>query len=561
MNFKLEGVDFIYQVLYRKYRPVTFLDVVGQDQVTQTLKNEIKSGRIAHAYLFTGSRGTGKTTCAKILARAVNCLSNINDELITPNSNKGDPCGVCEICKGFSVGTITDIVEMDAASNNGVGDVRDLQEALAFTPAKTKYRVYIIDEVHMMSGAAFNALLKTLEEPPAHVVFILATTEAHKLPATILSRCQRFDFYRISAEVIAARLIEVAVAENAEITHEAAMLIARISDGGMRDALSLLDQCISRGKVQEARIKNGTDNDDHVINEETVRDAAGMAGSEHIFALSSAIADGDAEPLLNLLDGLHQKSKDMMRLCEELISHFRGIMIINTVKRPEKLIIATKGEMERLLEIAKKYSVRRCMDILDALLTSLERMGRGAVRRTELETTLIRLCRQPDEDESPDKDRLIVSKLEARVAELEKQIKQGIKIAVPMQQNQNMNQSTKPPPMPATEINRLSDEAKPFEKWGEVMSALESRSPSLFAVLRGSQACISGDFILVDTSDMGVDMLRQDTARVTLKGIISEQFGKDYKLGPYRPSKPHEDKPPEGIDLIRQRAEEAGVLG
>ena len=502
--------------------------MTGQEQVTETLKNEIKSGRIAHAYLFTGSRGTGKTTCAKILARAVNCLSQKN----------GDPCGECEICRGLADGSVTDVVEMDAASNNGVGDVRDLQEALAFTPAKTKYRVYIIDEVHMMSGPAFNALLKTLEEPPPHVVFILATTEAHKLPATILSRCQRFDFYRITAENIAARLAEVAGSEGAGLTSEAALLIARISDGGMRDALSLLDQCLSR-----------TDK----VDEETVRDAAGMAGNEHIFALSRAMSDGDAEALLRLLDELHQKSKDMMRLCEELISHFRGLLIINTVKRPEKLLIATTGEMERMTGMAGEYGAPRCMEMLDSLLASLERMGRGAARRTELETTLLRLCRPPGNQSTG--IAAVEAKLESRIIALEKQIRQGIQIT-----SATPKSGIKPPPVPASEINRLSDGAKPFDKWGEVMSALESRSAPLFAVLRGSQAYLNGDYLLVDSSGHAVDMLRQDTVRDILRGILQERFGQSYRLGPYRPAEPAEDKPPEGIDLIRRRAEDAGVL-
>ena len=231
----------MYKALYRKYRPQQFSDVVGQPQVTDTLKNELMAGRISHAYLFTGSRGTGKTTCAKILAKAVNCLDPQN----------GDPCGKCDVCRGLDDGSVLDVVELDAASNNGVDSIRALIEESNFTPTTAKYRVYIIDEVHMLSVSAFNALLKTLEEPPAHVIFILATTEVHKLLPTILSRCQRFDFRRIAPEDIAGRLEWVCTQENVTIDHDAAMLIAVTADGGMRDALSILDQCIGRSDGHE----------------------------------------------------------------------------------------------------------------------------------------------------------------------------------------------------------------------------------------------------------------------------------------------------------------------
>ena len=236
----------MYQALYRKYRPRSFSEVVGQDHITDTLQNELKSGRISHAYLFTGSRGTGKTTCAKILAKAVNCLS----------LQEGDPCNTCENCTGIDDGSVLDILEIDAASNNGVENIRELRENAVFTPAKGKYRVYIIDEVHMLSTGAFNALLKTLEEPPSHVVFILATTEVHKLPATILSRCQRFDFKRIEPEVIAGRLAFVAKEEGLDLTGDAALLIASMADGGMRDALSILDLCAGQeGTIDEKMVE------------------------------------------------------------------------------------------------------------------------------------------------------------------------------------------------------------------------------------------------------------------------------------------------------------------
>ena len=270
----------MYRVLYRKYRPRFFADVVGQPQVTDTLRNELKSDRIAHAYLFTGSRGTGKTTCSKILAKAVNCL----------HPNNGDPCGKCEVCCGIDDGSIMDVVEIDAASNNGVDDVRMLREEANFTPVNTKYRVYIIDEVHMLSIGAFNALLKTLEEPPPHVIFILATTEVHKLPSTILSRCQRFDFHRISPQSIAQRLEEVCEKENVSIEHEAALLAAGVADGAMRDALSLLDRCMG--------------NADH-ITEDVVRNTAGLADKSHLIALTDAVIDHNGAEAIHIIGRLY----------------------------------------------------------------------------------------------------------------------------------------------------------------------------------------------------------------------------------------------------------------
>ena len=296
----------MYQVLYRKWRPQVFSDVAGQPHVTDTLRRELQEGRLSHAYLFTGSRGTGKTTCAKILAKAVNCLHPVD----------GNPCNECEICKGIDSGSILDVIEIDAASNNGVDNIRDLREEANFTPVAAKYRVYIIDEVHMLSIGAFNALLKTLEEPPSYVLFILATTEVHKLPATILSRCQRFDFRRIPPEDIAARLEYVAGQEGMELAHDAALLIARIADGALRDALSLLDQCAGRSKQ---------------ITVEIVSEAAGLAGRGHLYELSAALRAEDSARRSPCLDELHQGSCDMERLCGDLIDHFRNLMIAKTV--------------------------------------------------------------------------------------------------------------------------------------------------------------------------------------------------------------------------------------
>ena len=276
-----------YQVLYRKYRPKTFSDVVGQPQVTITLKNELKAGRLNHAYLFTGTRGTGKTSCAKILSKAVNCLNPID----------GEPCCECEICKGIDNGEIFDVVEMDAASNRRIDDIRDISEKVTFTPQRGKYRVFIIDEVHMLTTEAFNALLKTLEEPPSHVIFILATTEVHKLPATILSRCQRFDFHRINPQDMAQRIKYVCDCEKAVITDEAALLIAVIADGAVRDALSLLDRCLALSASVDA---------------ETVRKAAGLAQKDYLMDIASACVNKNSEKAVSILNKLYNDSKDMI---------------------------------------------------------------------------------------------------------------------------------------------------------------------------------------------------------------------------------------------------------
>lgn len=332
----------MYRVLYRKYRPKTFSEVSGQPQVTVTLKNELKADRIAHAYLFTGSRGTGKTSCAKILAKAVNCL-DLQD---------GDPCGKCAACRGLDDGSILDVVEIDAASNNGVDDIRMLREEANFTPAGVKYRVYIIDEVHMLSPGAFNALLKTLEEPPPHVVFILATTEVHKLPATILSRCQRFDFHRISPQAIADRLEYICSQENAEIERSAALLIASIADGGMRDAVSLLDQCMGRSRH---------------INEQTVRDTAGLADREYLFKLVESIRKRDSAEALAIIDKLHTDSKDMARLCDELCSQLRAMMLIKTVKDARPFVVMTDEEFAQTSEQALAMSLNEIISAIDTL--------------------------------------------------------------------------------------------------------------------------------------------------------------------------------------------------
>ena len=329
--------------------------------------NEISTGRLSHAYLFTGSRGTGKTTCAKILAKAVNCLDPQN----------GSPCNECRICKGIDDGSILDVTEIDAASNNSVDNIRDLRDEVNFTPSAAKYRVYIIDEVHMLSTGAFNALLKTLEEPPEHVLFILATTEVQKLPATILSRCQRFDFRRIPPESIAARLMTVAENENLELSNDAALLIARISDGALRDALSILDQCAGYNEP---------------ITVNTVGNAAGLLGKDYLFEISDALLNQDSPAVLNIIDRLHSSSCDMERLMSELVNHFRNIMMAKTTRNPEKFIVSTPDELKRYKENADKMTYGTILHIMETLCREASQLKYSSHQRAQTETTLIRLC-------------------------------------------------------------------------------------------------------------------------------------------------------------------------
>ena len=517
----------MYRVLYRKYRPASFADVWGQPQVTELLKRQIMSDRLAHAYLFTGSRGIGKTTCAKILAKAVNCL----------NSKDGDPCNECEVCRGIDEETIHEVVEMDAASNNGVGDVRDLQERLMFPPTQAKYRVYIIDEVHMLSPSAFNALLKTLEEPPDNVIFILATTEVHQIPATILSRCQRMDFRRISAEDISGRLHEIAATEGGELDESAALLIGRIADGGMRDAISLLDQCMAR---------------DTSVTEETVRDAAGLADPEYILRLSGAIRERDAAGVLALVDELHRLSKDMQRLCSELINHFRSLMVINSVKHPEQIIIATTEQLERLREDAAKYPIQAVMSILDTLQLALEHMGKGVDRRTELELALLRICRRgSDEETEASASAARMDAAEKRLTALERAVSEGVPAAQPSRVLPQPKKDAGLSPAQHERIRQLSDRAQPFDQWSGVMADLEKRNSMLFSMLNGSRAYIVDSMLLIDASPVARDLLRKDMARTSVKQAMQAVLGREYSLGPYDPtSRRQEEQRTPAHDLL-----------
>lgn len=522
----------MYRVLYRKYRPRFFADVIGQPQVTETLKSELRSGRLAHAYLFTGSRGTGKTTCSKILSKAVNCL----------DPKDGDPCGVCEICRGIDDGSVMDVVEIDAASNNGVDDIRSLREEANFTPANAKYRVYIIDEVHMLSIGAFNALLKTLEEPPEHVLFILATTEVHKIPATILSRCQRFDFHRISPRAIADRLCFVCESEGVSIDDNAALLIAGISDGAMRDALSLLDQCMGRSSGH--------------ITEETVRMTAGLADKSHLLSITEYIMNKDSTSFIEIINDLYKKSMDMARLCDELIDHFRELMLMKTMKQPRDIIVLSEDEYEKSLAQAMKISLGDVVRNIEILQESREKMLRGANRRIEMEMTAIKLCTGEGASAVS-----IDPALAGRVERLEKAVaglSSGASVSVSGQTQVSrtiLPSSQKPG---GVDMDELRKNAVPMSRWAEVIEEVGKFSPTIAAGFAGSKAYISGNYLLVDSDkDICFEQLRRSDLRGKMKEIILAMTGQIYKLGRY--TYPDEQKKDDPLSSFLKNLSESGV--
>ena len=524
--------------------------MVGQEHITKTLENAVKTGKTSHAYLFTGSRGTGKTSCAKILAKAVNCV----------DSHDGNPCNNCDICKGIDSGAILDIIEIDAASNNGVDNIRDLREEANFTPANAKYRVYIIDEVHMLSIGAFNALLKTLEEPPAHVIFILATTEVHKLPSTILSRCQRFDFKRIPPEAIAERLKEVSAKENLQISDDGAMLIARIADGAMRDALSLLDRCSSY---------------EGVIDSAVVAGSAGLAGREYIFELCDCILEKDAAKALEVVNKLYNDSCDMERLITELTSHFRNLMVSKAVKNFQDMIICSQGEIEIIRQQSDKTTLATIMSCIDVLTVSASTMKQGANRRTSAELCIIRLCtpsldadmnsvlRRLSELEGAIASGKISAKAEAPVHTESKPKKaENIQKSVAEEKKEPKREDTplpEPPPAPQEEkILPKNTGTVPFSRWPEVLEKLFSRDKSLIAMLTGSSAFIHQDkYLLIKGSPVLEMCLKTGDYSKTIKSAVAEVTGKVYTLAVY--NNKQEDKPKNPLSDLVSKAENLGI--
>ena len=418
----------MYQALYRKWRPKTFDDVVGQEHITNTLRQQVAANRLSHAYLFTGTRGTGKTTCAKILTRAVNCQ----------NPQNGDPCNTCPACLGIENGSILDVLELDAASNNGVDQVRALRDEAVYTPAAVEKRVYIVDEVHMLSTAAFNALLKILEEPPPHLLFILATTELHKVPATIKSRCQQFSFKRILPIQIAQRLTYVAEQERIDLTTEGANLLARLADGGMRDALSLLDQCAGGRQT---------------VDEQAILDTLGLAGTVETVALMGQLAARDTAAALGTLGRLYANGKDVGSVLGELSSLARDLLLRKTAPQGGSALMAGGYDEATLRKLGEQLSAQRLMQMLTLLQDTAAGLARSANRRTDAELCLIRLS-----DEGLDES---FAGLSARIARLEERLAQGIP-SVPKVEPKAPSAPMKAAPPPADDLPPWEEERPPL---------------------------------------------------------------------------------------------------
>ena len=576
----------MYRALYRKWRPQKFEDVVAQRGIVTALRNQIATGRVGHAYLFTGVRGTGKTTCAKIFAKAVNCLHPQN----------GDPCGECEICKGIDNGSILDVVEMDAASNNGVDDIRDLRDETAYTPSACHYKVYIIDEVHMLSTAAFNALLKTLEEPPAHVIFVPATTEIQKVPATILSRCQRYDFTRIGPEDIAHRVEYIAKEEGLELTTDGAELISRLADGAMRDALSILDTCAGVTAKVDADV---------------VRQMAGVTDRSYLFHISDAIEAQDGAAALAQLAQLRQQSVDVKRLTEELIAHYRALMLAALPGGQALLSGVSPEEEAQYLEKGPQLGQKEAIRAIRTLGNALEHMTRGSDQRIELELALFSLsepvqqmvqtvaaaparaaapqpeaprplvsapvqpfvsapvppqetpkteppapqpvAEQPVPEPAPQEavpaaDDLPPLPEEPPIAESASQLPWD----APAQPAPPVQEPVREPiPEPVTApVEHTADPAlnkprkvaaegiNPFPQWGEVVRLLQEKDPMLYTYLKKSKGYFDGTRVLIDGGKTFRDFIRanKDSQRL-IKKLIAQVSGVAVPIGPYEPKK------------------------
>ena len=424
----------MYQALYRKWRPRTFDDVVGQEHITQTLKQQVSGGRLSHAYLFTGTRGTGKTTCAKILSRAVNCLSPVN----------GNPCNQCPACLGIENGSILDVLELDAASNNGVDQVRALRDEAVYTPAAVKKRVYIVDEVHMLSTPAYNALLKILEEPPAHLMFILATTELHKVPATIKSRCQQFSFKRILPGQIAQRLGYVAQQEGIDLTEEGAALLSRLADGGLRDALSLLDQCAGGGQR---------------VDEQEILDTLGLAGNLETAKLMGQLAQRDTAAALETLSRLYRNGKDVGSVLSELSGLARDLLLRKTAPRGGAALLTGGYDESTMRALGEQFTAQRLLQMLKTLQETLPELSRSVNRRTDAELCLIRLS-----DEGLDES---FAGLSARIARLEEQLAKGVSIQAAPVQSAPAAPAAQPAPAAAPVQQAAKPAADDMPPWEE----------------------------------------------------------------------------------------------
>ena len=549
----------MYTALYRKWRPKTFDDVIAQPHITTTLKSQITNGKTAHAYLFTGSRGTGKTTCARIFAKAINC----------ENSSDGNPCLSCSVCVDAENEALSDIIEIDAASNNGVDDIRDLRDGAIYSPERCRYKVYIIDEVHMLSVNAFNALLKIIEEPPPYVKFVLATTEVHKVLPTILSRCQRFDFRRIMPEDIAKRLLYIAGEENINLSEDAAFLIARLADGGMRDALSLLDQCIAYS----------TD-----VTLETVSAASGIAGRDYLFDIIESVVRGDTSTALTITDKLYSMSKDITRLCEELIMQFRNIMLIKSVPERKELIACLPSEQERLSAIASSLSIEDILSKLTVLQECNERLSRSLAKRVEFEMCLVKLCTLMGTTVSIPKP--IVNETPSQTFVQPKPAPAENRFVPPAREEQKPVVKEDPEPQPVKEEpkeepvkeDKVKEEpvkenipTKPSDptvdkpvflnRWGDVLEEFKKVDPAVAASLMDSSAFINSTTIfIIARNSFFMKLFEQEENKISLTKVITKVLGKSYMVRARSENKELDDKPENyrAVELLG-KAKENGI--
>ena len=519
----------MYQALYRKWRPMTFADVLSQPQVTTTLQNQIKSGTTAHAYLFTGSRGTGKTTCARILAKAVNCLHPAPD---------GNPCLECEICKAAEQGILSDLTEIDAASNNSVEDIRDLRDATVYTPEKCRFRIYIIDEVHMLSTSAFNALLKIMEEPPPYVKFILATTEIHKVPATIISRCQRYDFRRIQQKDLVSRLLYIAEQEHISLEKTAAELMAKLSDGGMRDAISLLDRCSAYGETITAQM---------------TAEASGTAGREYLTQILEKIQQKEISGILEIIAQLHENSKDLQRLCEELILMQRDVMLLKA-SGDISLLHCMADEIPALQKLASEQDMSLIMQILNQFQTCRERMSRAVNQRVELEMMLIRVCSAPAQTASASvpADSAELQQLMQRIAQLEQH--------QPVAEHPLTRPHASPEPEPKPEVDlkslKMSD-FKPLLQWNEILEECGKLNPAVLGTLAGSKAVFYANIILITAENpLFLTMFKQKENARALSEAIFRITGKRFVI---RAKCSAEAVKPRPVEEMIERAKNSGL--
>ncbi len=514
-----------YQALYRKWRPLVFEDVVGQDHVSETLKNGIKTGRIAHAYLFCGTRGTGKTSSAKIFSRAVNCT----------NSQDGNPCNECETCKGILYGSILDVYEMDAASNSGIDNIREIRDEVIYSPTGCKFKVYIIDEAHMLTTEAFNALLKTLEEPPGHVIFILATTEPHKIPATIHSRCQRFDFRRIGLEDIERRLNKIVKAEEISITPDALELVAELADGSMRDGLSILDQCVAFAKDE--------------LRYDDVVDIVGVADRRVLFSIADSIANFDSKSALNDADSFLKKGKEAPDFIEEMIAHFRALMICKSTNTPNDILEKTDEVIEKYIAQSEKYSVDRLISIISLLGDFLLQAKKMSAPSVAVEMAIVKLC-------SPEKGGSI-AELEVRLEKLEKELgavkSSGVTIKKSASKAKSAETLAKELPK---ETSPHIDKAASWTKWREALNAIKTESKSLYTFLFNAKALYFGDEIeLVLTGDLAFEKINTPEGKQYLSGLFSKIQGTALRVVVSKPGslKPRDGQGASVLDIAEKK--------